>query len=123
MNGAPSMAGSSARGASEASAGSDESEVARPNTRAKGKRSLGGPATGTRRKADDAVAKAPSNKKTKTNGGAASSVDYDHSDDDQYNDKGGKDEGNNSKSKMTDEEKRKNFLERNRYVLNLDFST
>jgi len=40
----------------------------------------------------------------------------DHSDDENQHD-GGKEDGNSgSKSKMTDEEKRRNFLERNRYA-------
>jgi ATF/CREB family transcription factor len=117
MNGGPSLAGSSARGGSEASEGSDESHVARPNTRAKGKRNSGS-ATTSRRKAEDAPAKQPASKKAKSNGGGASSIDYDHSDDDHFDDDGkDDDDGTGTKSKMTDEEKRKNFLERNRYVL------
>lgn len=114
MNGA-SLAGSSARGVSEAaSANSDESEVARPNTRGKGKRNSGG-GGGNRRKAEDAPAKAPASKKAKTNGTRAPSFsgsfdDMDHSDDDDDM----KDHEGGPKSKMTDEEKRKNFLERNR---------
>ncbi|GAB1313936.1 Transcription factor [Madurella fahalii] len=114
MNGARSVGGSSVRGASEAgSAASEESEVTRPNTRAKGKRNSAGAAANTRRKAEEPPAKAPASKKAKSNGTAPSisSNDNDHSEDDN---KGGKDEGNNSKSKMTDEEKRRNFLERNR---------
>jgi ATF/CREB family transcription factor len=59
--------------------------------------------------------KAPPAKKSKANSGAASSVDEEHSDDDM--DKF--DENAPGKSKMTDEEKRKNFLERNRYVTSL----
>lgn len=118
MNGAPSVAGSSVRGVSEASsAASDENEAARPNTRARGKRNSGAAAPSTRRKAEEAPTKGPAAKKVKTNGGAPSisSNDNDHSDEDT---KGGGNEGNNtsSKSKMTDEEKRKNFLERNRLV-------
>ncbi|KAK3301312.1 Aft1 HRA domain-containing protein [Chaetomium fimeti] len=119
MNGAPSLTGSSARGVSEASARSDESEVARPNTRARGKRNSGGAAAGSRRKAEDTQAKANNHasKKQKTNTGGASvsshDHDMDHSDDDDH-DKSDKEDGNGSKSKMTDEEKRKNFLERNR---------
>jgi ATF/CREB family transcription factor len=118
MNGGPSLAGSSVRGVSEASAGSDESEMARPNTRARGKRNSSGGGANSRRKAEDAPAKGPASKKSKTNGGGASisSLDMDHSDDDDHLDDG-KDDGTGSKSKMTDEEKRKNFLERNRYVL------
>ncbi|KAK1771053.1 Aft1 HRA domain-containing protein [Phialemonium atrogriseum] len=121
-NGNPSLAGSSARGASESgSAGSDESQQARPNTRGKGKRNstAGTATTNGRRKADDAPAKGPANKKAKTNGAnappSANSMDFDHSDDDDDDDDDGNkhDEGG-SKSKMTDEEKRKNFLERNR---------
>ncbi len=117
MNGT-SIAGSSARGVSEAaSAMSDESEVARPNTRAKGKRnSAGGGTTNSRRKADDAAGKGPASKKSKTNGGGpppslSESLDMDHSDEDM------KDAEGNPRSKMTDEEKRKNFLERNRYLV------
>ena len=112
-NGNGSINGGSMRGVSEAgSAMSDESEQARPNTRGKGKRNSGAGAATTngRRKAEEAPAKGPANKKVKTNGGAPSvnSMDDedDHSDDDKDN--------NNPKQKMTDEEKRKNFLERNR---------
>ncbi|KAK0638764.1 Aft1 HRA domain-containing protein [Cercophora newfieldiana] len=114
MNGNGSIAGSSARGVSEAaSARSDDSEIARPNTRAKGKRNSAG-GTNSRRKAEDNPGKAPASKKVKMNGGAPSPVngsfdDMDHSDDDMMRDHEG-----NGKSKMTDEEKRKNFLERNR---------
>ncbi|KAH6845061.1 Aft1 HRA domain-containing protein [Chaetomium sp. MPI-CAGE-AT-0009] len=117
MNGAPSLTGSSARGVSEASARSDESEVARPNTRARGKRNSGSAAAGSRRKAEDTQAKTHS-KKQKTNGGGAPANshdhDMDHSDEYDHDKSDEKDDGNGSKSKMTDEEKRKNFLERNR---------
>jgi ATF/CREB family transcription factor len=118
MDGAPSLTGSSARGVSEASARSDESEVARPNTRAR-KRNSGGAAAGSRRKTEETQTKAHNHasKKQKTSGGGASvsshDHDMDHSDDDDH-DKSDKEDGNGSKSKMTDEEKRKNFLERNR---------
>lgn len=116
VNGAPSLTGSSVRGVSEASAGSDESEMARPNTRARGKRNSSGGTANSRRKAEDAPAKGPASKKSRTNGGGASmssnDMDMDHSDDDDHHD--GKDDGSGPKSKMTDEEKRKNFLERNR---------
>ncbi|KAL2196470.1 Aft1 HRA domain-containing protein [Corynascus similis CBS 632.67] len=116
MNGAPSLTGSSVRGVSEASQGSEESEIARPNTRARGKRNSGGAAANSRRKADEPPAKAPANKKQRSNGGASiSSMEMDHSDEEHHDGKNGKDENNGgSKSKMTDEEKRKNFLERNR---------
>ncbi|KAK4200675.1 Aft1 HRA domain-containing protein [Triangularia verruculosa] len=111
MNGHSSIGGSSARGVSETgSAMSDESEQARPVTRAKGKRGSTS-AAGTRRKADDGPAKGPANKKAKTNGGPPpSQQDFDDQseDEDHHINKDG------TKTKMTDEEKRKNFLERNR---------
>jgi ATF/CREB family transcription factor len=110
-NGNVSVAGSSLPGGSEAdSVMSDESEPARPNTRAKGKRNSAAAGTASgRRKADDAPAKGPAAKKSKTNGNnAMDALEFDHSDDDM---KVGLD---GTKTKMTDEEKRKNFLERNR---------
>jgi ATF/CREB family transcription factor len=100
----------SARGMSEVSIASDESEQARPNTRGKGKRNPS--PTNARRKADESPAKAPANKKSKTNA-AAINDDMDFSDEWSKM----KLEEGGSMSKMTDEEKRKNFLERNRYVL------
>jgi ATF/CREB family transcription factor len=113
-NGNASAAGSSARGASEAaSAGSDESEQTRPNTRGKGKRNSNASATNGRRKADELAVKPPASKKAKINSVAAPpplddlDMDDDGSDDDMKHENG-------SKIKMTDEEKRKNFLERNR---------
>ncbi|KAI0842518.1 Aft1 HRA domain-containing protein [Hypoxylon sp. FL0890] len=107
MNGNGTSASPPMRGVSEAaSAISEESEPAKPNTRGKGKR--GGAATNGRRKAEDTPAKQPANKKTKT---ASSSNGNDHSSDE---DEDEKNHENQPKSKMTDEEKRKNFLERNR---------
>ena len=109
-----------ARPGEPGSAVSDESEQARPNTRAKGKRNSGAEAATTngRRKANDAPAKGPATKKAKMNGGPVNgnNMDIDHSDDDEDeddDDKPSKDD--HPKTKMTDEEKRKNFLERNRY--------
>ena len=115
MNG-NSVPASSTRGVSEAaSAMSDESEQPRPTTRGKGKRTstANGATTNGRRKAADDAPKPPA-KKARTNGGSISSgagdMDMmDGSDDDM------KDDGHGGKTKMTDEEKRKNFLERNRY--------
>jgi ATF/CREB family transcription factor len=102
-NGAP---GGSARGVSEGSFLSDESEpTARPNTRGKGKKNP--PPTNGRRKADDHPAKAPPSKKMKALS-APMDDNVDFSDDDMMKDENG------PKGKMTDEEKRKNFLERNR---------
>jgi ATF/CREB family transcription factor len=114
MNTSPPMAAKAdpRRGVSEVSNMSEESDQ-KPQTRAKGKKNT--PATNGRRKADEAPAKAPPAKRTKANSGAASSNgdDEDHSDDDADSKF---DESGTGKSKMTDEEKRKNFLERNRYV-------
>ena len=116
MNGnASSRASGSARGISEVgSIGSEESEPPRPNTRGKGKRnSTSTAATNGRRKAEEAPAKAPASKKAKTNGASISMHDMEEpSDDDDDDDMRGDDM---PKGKMTDEEKRKNFLERNRY--------
>jgi len=126
MNGGSSVRGREGRSVSEAvSAHSDESELAQQNTRttrAKGKRGSTSAAACSRRKAEDTQAKGPANKKAKTNGngnihtGPTSIGSYDemdHSDDDDDDDQHNHKEGG-SRSKMTDEEKRKNFLERNR---------
>jgi ATF/CREB family transcription factor len=108
----------SIRGVSEAISNmSEESESTKPNTRGKGKR--GSAATNGRRKAEDAPAKAPASKKTKT-APSAPSLPSAHSQDDMTSDEEDDDHkpgsDGQSKTKMTDEEKRKNFLERNRYV-------
>ncbi|CAM1500711.1 Fc.00g098730.m01.CDS01 [Cosmosporella sp. VM-42] len=95
----------SGRGMSEGSNMSDESEQARPNTRGRGRKNP--PATNGRRKADETPAKQPPNKKAKASNGMEHMHD-DFSDDDMKQNQDG------TKSKMTDEEKRKNFLERNR---------
>lgn len=111
MNGNASH-GSGSRGASESgSMQSDESEQARPNTRGKGKRNSGAgvATTNVRRKAEDAPGKAPASKKSKANVAGSLNGSEDHDDEDQDDDNGDK-----PKSKMTEEEKRKNFLERNR---------
>ncbi|KAH6697578.1 Aft1 HRA domain-containing protein [Plectosphaerella plurivora] len=107
-NGAGSTgAGSSIRGGSE---GSDEMD--RSNGRAKGKKN-GVASVNGRRKADEPPAKAPASKKAKTSAAAAAAAAMaeetgsEDEDDDMHMDGSGK-------SKMTDEEKRKNFLERNR---------
>ncbi|KAJ2968707.1 hypothetical protein NUW58_g10162 [Xylaria curta] len=102
---------SSARGVSEAASnGSEESEPAKPNTRAKGKRGVA--AANGRRKAEDAPLKAPASKKSKTAPSHHSQEDEMTSDEDDDESKPGHD--GQGKTKMTDEEKRKNFLERNR---------
>ncbi|KAI1416105.1 Aft1 HRA domain-containing protein [Hypoxylon sp. FL1857] len=108
MNGNGTSMSPPMRGVSEAASGiSEDSEPAKPNTRGKGKRG-GAAATNGRRKAEDTPSKQPANKKTKT---ASSTNGNDQSSDDDDDEKTNE---NQPKSKMTDEEKRKNFLERNR---------
>jgi ATF/CREB family transcription factor len=104
-----SLSTASGRGISEMS---DESEQARPNTRGKGKK---GGATNGRRKADDTPIKTPASKKSKANNGNANSslMEPEPVSDEEVLDMN-KDEYNANGKKMTDEEKRKNFLERNR---------
>ncbi|KAK8050510.1 hypothetical protein PG994_012240 [Apiospora phragmitis] len=104
----------SARGVSEAASGaSDEVESSRPAARGKGKRGSNASAAATngRRKAEEAPAKQPASKKAKT--APSPEMDEDHSSDED-GDEDGHDADGKPKSKMTDEEKRKNFLERNR---------
>ncbi|KAI0891410.1 Aft1 HRA domain-containing protein [Annulohypoxylon nitens] len=107
MNGNGAATTSPTRGVSEAASGaSDDSEPAKPSARGKGKRGSTA-ATNGRRKAEEAPAKQPANKKPKT---APSLNGNDMSSDEEDDEKG----DSHPKSKMTDEEKRKNFLERNR---------
>ena len=100
---------------------SDNADQSRPNTRGKGKKGSAGKAANTRRKAEDTPSKQPASKKAKANTGGASAraiadsmdmsmegMDSDEEQnikEEQYHENG---------KKMTDEEKRKNFLERNR---------
>ncbi|EPE28570.1 bZIP transcription factor [Glarea lozoyensis ATCC 20868] len=101
-----SMSTASGRGNSEMS---DENETqSRPNTRGKGKRSNTTQTNG-RRKADETPTKAPPAKKSKGNNGNAMPEPESEGELDLT-----KDEYNANGKKMTDEEKRKNFLERNR---------
>lgn len=106
MNADSTKANGAGRGGSESGNGSEEQESAKPNTRGKGKK---GQATNARRKAEEPPAKAPPSKKAKANPPPPPSDEQ--SDDDNDDEK--LDE-NGNKVKMTDEEKRKNFLERNR---------
>jgi ATF/CREB family transcription factor len=104
----------SVRGTSEFS---DEGEQQRPNTRGKGKRgSTAGATTNGRRKADETPTKQPAAKKGKSNNGNAMSAMEPEPASEEEQDMS-KDEYNAQGKKMTDEEKRKNFLERNRYVM------
>lgn len=119
-----SMAGSisgSVRGQSEVSGEmSDSADQPKPATRTKSKRVSTAKATNPRRKAEETPSKQSSTKKAKGNNGTSITQDpnldlsMDGMDSDeeanikeeQYHENG---------KKMTDEEKRKNFLERNRY--------
>ncbi|KAI9849896.1 MAG: hypothetical protein M1837_000110 [Sclerophora amabilis] len=114
-----SMAGSmsgSARGLSEMSGEFSDSgaEPAKPNTRHKGKKGGSGPTKGQttngRRKAEETPSKPPANKKAKGNDGLGMPDFGPDSDDSEMKNEGYTESGR----KMTDEEKRKNFLERNR---------
>jgi ATF/CREB family transcription factor len=95
---------------------SGQSEQAKPTTRSRGKKATGKAATGNgRRKADDTPAKTPASKRAKGNNGSvntAMSMDGMDGMDDMSDDEGPQVDANGKK--MTDEEKRKNFLERNR---------
>jgi ATF/CREB family transcription factor len=94
-------------------------EVSKPNTRGgRGKKTAKAQAAASsRRKADDALQKS-SNKRAKGNSGAANldpSLEPPDEDEDDSNEEEPTHDANGKK--MTDEEKRKNFLERNRYVV------
>lgn len=90
----------------------------KPTTRNRGKRTATGKSGGTasgRRKAEDAVSKPPAPKKQKQNNNPIIDMDgMDSEDEQQMNQQ--QDQYHADGKKMTDEEKRKNFLERNRYV-------
>lgn len=95
---------------------SGNSEQAKPSSRSRGKKgSTGKVQTGNgRRKAEETPVKGPANKRSKNNNGMPTDQELQ---DMMSDDEGSpKQEGESSGKKMTDEEKRKNFLERNRYV-------
>lgn len=114
MNGGASVG--SGRGMSEMSGYSEELEKPR-NSRSKAKK--GGNTTNGRRKAEDTPSKAPASKKSKSNNGNSISSNQSGMEPEPASEEEPdmtKDEYNANGKKMTDEEKRKNFLERNRYV-------
>lgn len=113
VNGNMSRNGVNTRGASEArSDQSDDSEQSRPHTRGKKRAPAAGPpAINGRRKAEEPPSKPPASKKAKSIGAPSSVGSDDHMDDDEGPDDNG---DGKPKQKMTEEEKRKNFLERNR---------
>ncbi|RDW91265.1 hypothetical protein BP5796_02430 [Coleophoma crateriformis] len=104
----------SGRGVSEVSGGfSDDSEQRqqRPNTRGKGKRGSTTQTNGRRKQEDPPKQSA---KKAKGNNGNAMSMAMEPEPQSEEEPDMSKDEYNANGKKMTDEEKRKNFLERNR---------
>ncbi|KAL9021566.1 MAG: hypothetical protein Q9185_001214 [Variospora sp. 1 TL-2023] len=112
----------SVRGQSELSNDHSDSPDQKPATRNRGKRTStgksGGAANG-RRRAEDAATKPPAPKKQKPNNNNNNNnmgIDIDgmDSDDEQMNMNQQQDQYHADGKKMTDEEKRKNFLERNR---------
>ena len=116
VNGNTSPPSGSAQGSSETGSGrSEDRDQLKSAARGKGKRNTpNGTATNGRRKAEDAPTKGPA-KKAKTASIAATEDDMMSDDDDEMDDDDDDpSNGSTPKSKMTDEEKRKNFLERNR---------
>lgn len=112
-NSSPPMSSRNAgsRGVSEGSNDSNESERAKPLIKGKPKKAAPPPTNG-RRKAEEMPSKGPPHKRSKGSIGSinASMLEESDEDDDEMGENG------HSKVKMTDEEKRKNFLERNRCV-------
>jgi len=99
----------SARGPGDGHIALDKSEQARLNMRAKSKGNPS-PANGQRR-GDEPLTRVPPNKKSKINAAAINSgMDFSDESKPKLEDSG-------YKLKMADEENRKNFLKRNRYVL------
>ena len=110
------------RGQSEMSGEvSDSGDQNKPATRNKGKRASGGvnaPPSNGRRKADDTPPKQPSAKKQKKNNNSTTQMmDIDGMDSEEEQPNIKEEQYHPDGKKMTDEEKRKNFLERNRYVV------
>ena len=101
---------------------SDGADQSKPNTRAKAKRTSSGKPANARRKPEQTPSKQPASKKAKNNSGSANAMVNAQMNMDLSMDGLDSDEEANIKEeqyhengkKMTDEEKRKNFLERNR---------
>lgn len=94
----------------------EESEPDKRATRSRGKKAASAKSTpNNRRKAEEAPIKTPASKRAKGNNGAIQDMSLmEPVTDDE--DMGSPPEVDANGKKMTDEEKRKNFLERNRYV-------
>ncbi|KAL9054152.1 MAG: hypothetical protein Q9162_004335 [Coniocarpon cinnabarinum] len=95
----------------------DDGKDEKPSGRSKGKKGsaskAGQPANG-RRKTDETPAKVPPKKRSRGNNGMPTSPDMEDFDDDDMDIKDEAGQTGPNGRKMTDEEKRKNFLERNR---------
>lgn len=117
-----------ATGSAEGSIEGDSPEDT-PTTRGRAKKATAKVETPTNRRKSEATQKG-SNKRAKGNNGAVvdpaldpnKDDDMDNDMDDDMNDMDDGQTGSHGKSKMTDEEKRRNFLERNRYALVLLFT-
>jgi ATF/CREB family transcription factor len=94
---------------------SGQSEQAKTGTRSRAKKGAanGKQAAGNKRKAEDG----PKNSRKKSNANQGMGDDMDDGDSDDENNNIKEEEYDSKGRKMTDEEKRKNFLERNRYVV------
>ena len=107
-----SISTTSGRGVSEMSGQSDDNDQPhRPNTRGKGKRTSTQMNQTNGRVKNETASKGPAGKKSKGNNGHAMEPEPQSEEEPDMS----KDEYNANGKKMTDEEKRKNFLERNRY--------
>lgn len=98
--------------------GSDSGDQTKPTTRSRGKRASGGKAGGAsngRRKAEDTLGRQPSAKKAKNNATMSMAMDMEEPDSEEEMQNIKEEQYHENGKKMTDEEKRKNFLERNRW--------
>jgi len=103
----------STQGPQEGEYSESNSEQAKPTARARGKKGSAGKATNGRRKVEDTPSKGP-NKRQKSNGGSANQMHMDMDPDEPDSDDEPEPTHGADGKKLTDEEKRKNFLERNR---------
>lgn len=92
------------------------SEQAKATTRSRGKKGSSAKAANGRRKAEDTPSKG-ANKRQKNNNGASNTMSMDEDGMDSQDEE--MEQIGADGKKLTDEEKRKNFLERNRFVLSI----
>ena len=107
--------GSTMSGSTEGGEGQYSDADTKPQTKSRGKKGSGGKnAQNGKRKTEETPSKGQANKRQRVSTGSTMPPDdMDDDDDDQMQDMGEEQTGADGK-KMTDEEKRKNFLERNR---------